>query len=203
MPINEFLTSLSQLFDLLMNNPAALSVALLRHGGTGISGLAFLLKGILHARSRESKAFHRTILLIKVPKERKGEKVENAETDRIDQIRQEVAVAETLFSAVAGLRREKGFGAWLRGRNDHSAFEIVAKEGKISFPTWPCRIKSEILSASKSTLNILTPKLPRSRIIIFFSPSAISWALIFGLKTGRLFRLKLTKPWIATRCWPF
>ena len=133
MPINEFLTSLSQLFDLLMNNPAALSVALYAMAALVFLGLLFLLKGILHARSRESKAFHRTILLIKVPKERKGEKVENAETDRIDQIRQEVAVAETLFSAVAGLRREKGFGAWLRGRNDHSAFEIVAKEGKISF----------------------------------------------------------------------
>ena len=85
-------------------------------------------------KGRESKAFHKTILLIKVPKEKKGEKPESMSAEAsLNQIREEIAVSETLFSAVAGLKRESGFMAWLKGRNDHVSFEIVVKDSKISF----------------------------------------------------------------------
>jgi hypothetical protein len=94
----------------------------------------YILKAILTMRGRKGKAFHKTILLIKVPKEKKGDKPESASAeDNINHIREEVAVAETIFSAVAGLKREKGIRAWLVGRNDHIAFEIVVKDNKICF----------------------------------------------------------------------
>jgi hypothetical protein len=38
-----------------------------------------------------------------------------------------------MFSAIAGLHHDKGLSAWLGGRNDHIACEIVAAKGKISF----------------------------------------------------------------------
>jgi hypothetical protein len=96
--------------------------------------LTYLLRSILHARGQQSKAFHKTVLLIKVPKEKKGEKPESASGEaNINQIREEIAIAETLFSSVAGLRREKGFLSWLKGRNDHVSFEIVVKDSNISF----------------------------------------------------------------------
>ncbi len=85
-------------------------------------------------KGRESKAFHKTVLLIKVPKEKMGGKSDsmNAEAN-LNETREEIAVSETIFSAIAGLKREKGIWAWLHGRNDHVSFEIVVKDSKISF----------------------------------------------------------------------
>ncbi|MDD2758235.1 MAG: type IV secretion system DNA-binding domain-containing protein [Patescibacteria group bacterium] len=92
-----------------------------------------IAKKIFRAKAKAGKAFHRTIMLIKVPKERKGEKSEGGGEENINQLREQIATTETLFSTIAGLRPEKGFMAWLRGRNDHFAFEIAVKDGKISF----------------------------------------------------------------------
>ena len=107
--------------------PPALGVVL-------IIAFLYILRAVFTVKGRESKAFHKTILLIKVPKEKKGEKPESASADaNLNEAREEIAVAETLFSAVAGLKRESGAMAWLRGRNDHVSFEIVVKDSKISF----------------------------------------------------------------------
>ncbi len=95
--------------------------------------ILFTARGVLHAKNKAGKAFHRTIFLIRVPKERKSEKQEGGNEDNINQVREQIAVADTFFSSIAGLHKEKGLGPWLRGRNDHIAFEIVVKENKISF----------------------------------------------------------------------
>ncbi|MFA5175293.1 MAG: type IV secretory system conjugative DNA transfer family protein [Patescibacteria group bacterium] len=99
----------------------------------GVAAVLYLLRAILHMQSKESKAFHKTILLIKVPKEKKSDKSEMNTEENINQIREQIAAAETLFSAISGLSREKGLLSWLKGRNDHISFEIVVTEGKISF----------------------------------------------------------------------
>ncbi len=115
----------NSLFNLLL--PPALGLVLL------ISFL-YILRTIFMIKGRESKAFHKTILLIKVPKEKRGEKPESMSAEAsLNQIREEIAVSETLFSAIAGLKREGGIFAWLKGRNDHVSFEIVVKDSKISF----------------------------------------------------------------------
>lgn len=92
-----------------------------------------ILKLVLHEKTRRSKAFKKTIFLIKVPKERKNDKQEGGQEENITQIREQVAIAETLFSNLAGLRPQKGLFAWFSGRNDHMSFEIVVKDGSISF----------------------------------------------------------------------
>ena len=68
-----------------------------------------------------------------MPKEKKNEDQSKTTTETIDQIREQIAVADTLFSSIAGLKRERGLGAWLRGRNDHISFEIVTAFNQISF----------------------------------------------------------------------
>ncbi len=95
----------------------------------------FILRAVLHGRSKTSRAFHKTILLIRVPKEKKNERHDNGggNEDTINQTREHIAVAETLFSSIAGLKPDHGFIKWLTGRNEHIAFEIVAKDSKISF----------------------------------------------------------------------
>ena len=96
-------------------------------------GALFILRSILQARSKTGKAFHKTVLLVKVPKEKINEDQQKGQEDTMEKVREQIAVADTLFSAAAGLKHEHGLMAWLRGRNDHLAFEIVTKDGKISF----------------------------------------------------------------------
>ncbi len=97
------------------------------------TGALFILRAFLHAKHKTTKAFHKTILLIKVPKEKKSERSEGGSEDTLTQTRENIAVADTMFSAIAGLHHDKGLSAWLGGRNDHIACEIVAAKGKISF----------------------------------------------------------------------
>lgn len=129
----DFLANISIDTNTLLEDPIILPLLL-----TGlavfflIAGL-FILRAILHSRSRSSKAFHKTILLIKVPKESKNSESDKSGEENLGKIREQIAVAETLFSSVAGLHKEGGLTAWLRGRNDHISFEIVTKDSKISF----------------------------------------------------------------------
>ena len=93
-----------------------------------------IIRAILRAKARTSKAFHRTVLLVKVPKERLGEKSETSGAlESVAQIREQIGAAEVLFAVIAGLRPEKGIKSWFYGRNDHLALELVVKDGKISF----------------------------------------------------------------------
>ncbi len=103
-------------------------------GVFGFIAFLYVLRAVLHAQHKDSKTFHRTIFSVRVPKEKKNESAQsNAQEDNITHLREQIAVAETLFSSVASLKADHGLGAWLMGRNDHLAFEIVVKNSKISF----------------------------------------------------------------------
>ncbi len=115
-------------------NPVVANVYIALAAFVGFVIFLFALRRILHKLSEHKRAFHRTVLLIRVPKEKKSEGQQgNSVDDNINQIREHIAVAETLFSSIAGLEGEHGFLTWLRGRNDHLAFEIVVHQNKISF----------------------------------------------------------------------
>lgn len=100
-----------------------------------IAGGLFVLRAILHQSHRRAKVFDRLVLQILVPKERKveGPSGGRAEQERIEQIREEIAITETFFSTIAGLKAQRGLMHWLRGRTDYVAFEIVAYNGLIYF----------------------------------------------------------------------
>lgn len=100
-----------------------------------IIGTIFLLRAAIHSKSRAEKAFHRMVLQIMVPKERKseGQGGKVGDDDRLEQVKEEIGITETFFAAIAGLRAERGLRQWLGGRTDHFAFEIVAHQGLINF----------------------------------------------------------------------
>ncbi len=95
----------------------------------------YILRAFFRMQSRQSKAFYKVVLQILVPKERKseGQGGQAGTEDRLEQIREEIAATETLFSTIGGLKAQRGFMNWLRGRTDHFSFEIVARNNLIYF----------------------------------------------------------------------
>lgn len=86
----------------------------------------FVLK---HLFSKKSVIDH-TVYLVKLPKERPED---NQQPMSVQQLREEIAKSEGLFTAIGGLKAERGFSKWLKGRTDQFAFEIVAHHGVIAF----------------------------------------------------------------------
>jgi hypothetical protein len=70
-------------------------------------------------------------LLVTLPKFRREEESERGGNK--EQVQEVVAAAETFFAAIGGLPAEKGFGAWLKGKEEEFAFEIVAHNKLIRF----------------------------------------------------------------------
>jgi len=101
-----------------------------------LAGVLFLLRAVLKLQMRQNKAFQRLVLQISVPREKKSEgqsgQMQNQE-DRLEQIKEEIGITETLFSTIAGLKAQRGPLHWLRGRSDHFSFELVMHNGLITF----------------------------------------------------------------------
>ncbi|MFH1089881.1 MAG: type IV secretion system DNA-binding domain-containing protein [Candidatus Uhrbacteria bacterium] len=104
--------------------------------GLVIGGLVYV--GLLIARFFLLRQVHGrngglelVVLQIAIPKFRRAE--EATKETSLEQIRQSIAVAESLFSAIGGMKAQKKFKHWLFGRDDEMAFEIVTKNKMIYF----------------------------------------------------------------------
>lgn len=89
-----------------------------------------VLRNLIKHFAVNSSYFDHIIYLVRLPKERPGDKDQAFD---IQKLHDEIARGETIFSSVGGLRAQRGFKAWLLGRNDHFSFEIVANHKMISF----------------------------------------------------------------------
>lgn len=69
------------------------------------------------------------VFLIRIPKDSNKEE----RNDVSQSIKEEIAKGEAIFSALGGLRAERGIKAWFKGRQDHFSFEIVANAKRIAF----------------------------------------------------------------------
>jgi hypothetical protein len=109
----------------------ALGVAIL----AAIIGFIFFVRALLQSRNRATRSFRRLVLRVMVPKERKseGQGGQVGGDDRLEQVKEEIGITETFFSTIAGIRAERGIGAWVAGRSDTLAFEIVVHDGLIYF----------------------------------------------------------------------
>ncbi|MFA5248657.1 MAG: type IV secretion system DNA-binding domain-containing protein [Patescibacteria group bacterium] len=85
---------------------------------------------IMRSRFFANQHQHQAVFLVRLPKEKPGEDKKEFTTQ---ELREEIAVGEAVFTAIGGLRAQRGFISWLTGRDDHFSFEIVAHEGKIYF----------------------------------------------------------------------
>lgn len=78
------------------------------------------------------EAFKKVVLSVTVPKDSADNKKEQKQNTQ-EVWRQDIAVAETLFAAIAGIRAERSVRSYLWGRQDHLALEIAAVSGMIYF----------------------------------------------------------------------
>ena len=92
--------------------------------------LVVLIAALLRARNYLPTAFQKVVFLVTVPKE-SADSADQKET--IEIIRSQIALAESWFSTLGGLKAHRGPRAWLWGRTDHFSFEIIFKDGLISF----------------------------------------------------------------------
>ena len=115
----------------LFHHPLALLVLTLLGIAAAVIITLFMIRGMYNRRGRAKVAFGMRVLLIRVPKELKKEDAEQSKSTQ--QIQELISVMETVFSTLGSLRAEKGIVAWLIGRKDQCAFEIVAHRNKISF----------------------------------------------------------------------
>ncbi len=92
-----------------------------------------LLRFVLHNTFRARHGFDMAVMLVTLPKESSEKKGEQERTKSLQEIQEDISVAETLFATIGGLRAERGIAPWLIGRKDHFAFEIVARMGRIEF----------------------------------------------------------------------
>ncbi len=116
-------------FDLGWFDPATAAVLLV--------GLVLLIAAIgairmvLHKARAISSSLGMVVLLVQVPREL-GTPDKPQELAAKD-IQEQLGVADQLWSTVGGLRAQHGFRAWLRGRTDHVALELVVQGGQVSF----------------------------------------------------------------------
>ena len=92
--------------------------------------LLLIARRILRRYSKDSKFFDHTVYLIRVPKEKPGDKEKEFGPQ---ELKEQIAKAEIIFTSIGGLKVQGGFRPWLLGRNDHFSFEIVANNKKIAF----------------------------------------------------------------------
>lgn len=93
--------------------------------------ILFLSRKIIRKIIDRKRFFDHVVFLVRLPKEKNKEEMEK--DYRLEQLYEEIGKGETVFSCIGGLKAQKGFKAWLLGRDDHFAFEIVASEKKIAF----------------------------------------------------------------------
>ncbi len=89
----------------------------------------FIVRYFLRRTARISFSFQNAVLLVTLPKEPPGSDKEENKS-----VKEMLSPTENFFDNVGGLRAQKGWRAWLFGRSDHFAFEIISdKDGIISF----------------------------------------------------------------------
>lgn len=98
----------------------------------GVLVLIFLvvLRYYFRNINRSTRHQAKQVFLVRLPKDKPGDK-EREYT--VQTMREELGKAETIFSSIGGRRAQRGFKAWLMGREDQFSFEIVAQEKQIAF----------------------------------------------------------------------
>lgn len=95
-----------------------------------LSALVMIVRKIVRRMAEKDQNFEHVILLVRLPKDKPGDEQKNF---TVQEFREEIARGETIFSSIGGLRAQRGFKAWLYGRDDHFSFEVVANKRKIAF----------------------------------------------------------------------
>ena len=96
-----------------------------------MAAAAYILQRVRNRLRVRHATFDRITYLVTRPKYRHSEESERAPEK--EKVIEAIAAAETFFTAIGGLKAQKGFKAWLYGRDDEFAFEIVARDKMVMF----------------------------------------------------------------------
>ena len=102
--------------------------------------IAVFVRLFLHHRERLHYAFKRKVYLVKLPKEAEEEARKKDTTDQKKDIKEIIAVMETLFASFTGIRRTQDwsyplylFKTFWMGSHRYLALEVVQEKGLIKF----------------------------------------------------------------------
>jgi len=118
-------------FSTLTDNPALILAAI---GAVAVFVLVIaivLLRRYFHSQIKVMRTFDTVVLKVKVPKEIKQEDVEH--TKSLQQMQELIGFTETIFGTIGSLKAQRGLKAWLFGRDDTYAFEVISHDSLISF----------------------------------------------------------------------
>lgn len=158
----------------------------------GIFGCIFslyLIRYFVRRAYREHKGFRKHVLLVTVPKESGEKKGEQDRSKTLQENQEDIAVAETLFATLGGLKADRKMGSWFTGREDDFSFEIVAHEGLISFYiAVPERLEEFITQQVQALYSNAQVELVEDYNI--FEPQGVVTGAYMTLKRHHLFPLK-------------
>jgi len=95
--------------------------------------ILYIIRVIIKEKHLRNKHQRFCIFLVRLPQDKGDGKQSGNETNRVQALHEEIAKGETIFSSIGGLPAERGFKAWLYGRNDSYSFELVANKKKIYY----------------------------------------------------------------------
>jgi len=121
-----------------------------------VSALYILRRSFRKGSVARQGQFEHVTLMVTLPKFKNVE--ESKGDDRAADVKEDIAIAESFFAAIGGLKAQKGIGAWLKGRTDEIALEIVSHEKLITFyvtvPLYMREFVEQQLHAQYSNANI-------------------------------------------------
>lgn len=93
--------------------------------------VVFVVRFYLLRHSGPLSRFKKSILLITLPRESVAS--EKGKTPSLQEVQESIGVMEAIFSNISGLKKLAGFKSLFSGDINHLSFELVAKNGLISF----------------------------------------------------------------------
>ncbi|MBU2566278.1 type IV secretion system DNA-binding domain-containing protein [Patescibacteria group bacterium] len=118
-------------FSVFYNNPIIIGFFIFLFLIIVLALSFWLFRRSLHLKIKLNQTFNTSVLKIRVPKEVKQEDVEH--TKSLQQMQELIGFTETIFQSLGSMRAQRGFKAWLYGREDVFSFEIVSHKSLISF----------------------------------------------------------------------
>jgi len=116
-----------------MNSSLFLGLILALVGLVILVVVMLVIRAGISRRYQTGAALKKVVLLVSVPKEssEKGDAGQREKT--LQEIQEDIAIMTNIFSAIGGLRAQRGLKAATVGREDSFSFEIVAQNGLIYF----------------------------------------------------------------------
>lgn len=154
--------------------------------------LLFLVRWIVRKKFQAGVSFKKVILRITLPKE-SAEKEDTAKRDKtLQDIQEDIAVMENIFSSIGGLRAQHGVAHWFFGREDIISFEIVAHQELVSFYiAVPERLKDFIIQQVHAQYSL--SQVDEVDDYNIFAPQGKSVAMRLAMRRKPFFPLKTFK----------